>query len=132
MSPERTRPPSHLRPVAVGLVAAGGAVGTLARYGVTSIVPTLGGLPVAVVAVNVAGAFLLGLLTALAPGERLRLLLGTGVLGGFTTYSTYAVDTQLLVARHESALALAYLLMTLAGGFAASVLGLAAGRRWRR
>ena len=54
------------------------------------------------------------------------------MLGGFTTYSTYAVDTQLLVARHESALALAYLLMTLAGGFAASVLGLAAGRRWRR
>lgn len=132
MSSEHSPLPAHLQPAALGLVAVGGAVGTLARHAIDSAVPDAGGLPVAIVGINVLGAFLLGVLTALAPGDRARLLLGTGVLGGFTTYSTYALDTRLLLGEHHPALAVAFLLATLAGGFAASVLGLAAGRRWHR
>ncbi|MFN7242544.1 MAG: fluoride efflux transporter FluC, partial [Dietzia cercidiphylli] len=82
-------------PVAVGLVALGGAVGSALRATVAVMLP---GTPLgATLAVNVLGAFLLGLVLEwlAASGERLgerrragvRLLLGTGVCGGFTTYS---------------------------------------------
>lgn len=130
--------PLHLRPSAILVVAGGGAVGTAARYSVSLLLPPLGALPVATMIVNVVGAFLLGLLLeALARrgpdlgGRRtLRLLLGTGVLGGFTTYSTFSLDTvELLGAGRfaESALTAGG---TLALGTAAAVLGIAvAGRR---
>ena len=85
----------------VALVAAGGAAGSLLRAGAALLVPG----PVGTLAVNVLGALLLGLLLetlllragsanrATAPRDaRLRLLLGTGVLGGFTTYSLLAAD----------------------------------------
>ncbi|MEH3067811.1 MAG: CrcB family protein [Aeromicrobium erythreum] len=119
------------RPDAVALVAAGGALGTLARYGVAVSVDPVDGLPVGILGVNLLGAFLLGVLTATVASSRTRLLLGTGLMGGFTTYSAFALDSQALLADGRPADALVYLLATVAGGFAASVGGLAVGRALR-
>jgi CrcB protein len=132
--------PAHLRPSLVALVALGGAGGSAARHGVQVALGSVDRLPVGTLAANVVGAFTLGLLLELLtrPGadhgrrRDLRLLLGTGFLGGFTTYSAFALETERLVATGEPALALSYALATVAGGFAASVLGVATGRTWRR
>ena len=99
--------PVHLRWQYLALVAAGGAVGTALRELLMLAVPPVAEIPVATLGINVLGAFLLGaLLETLARrgpdvgGRRkLRLLLGTGALGGFTTYSSLATDTSLLIIR---------------------------------
>ena len=127
--------PVHLRWRSAGLVFLGGAVGTAARATVSAAAPPLGGVPVAVLAVNVGGAFLLGLLLASlhrrGPDEGarrdLRLLLGTGVLGGFTTYSALAVDTAALVADGRAGVALLYAGGTLVLGLVAALVGLRRG-----
>lgn len=132
--------PVHLRPPSVLLVAVGGAAGSSARHGTQVLLGSVDGLPAGTWAVNVVGAFCLGLLVEglrrAGPdrGRRraARLLLGTGFLGGFTTYSAFSLETETLLRSGEEALALVYLLATLAGGFAASIFGVAAGRRWRR
>lgn len=132
--------PAHLRPALVLLVAVGGAAGSAARHGVQVAVGTIDRLPLGTLAVNVVGAFCLGLLLEwlARPGteprrhRNLRLLLGTGFLGGFTTYSAFALETERLVGGDEPALALSYVLATVAGGFATSVLGVATGRSLRR
>ncbi|WP_197555014.1 fluoride efflux transporter FluC [Trueperella pecoris] len=79
------------------LVGLGGAIGAVLRH-----LLTLGSVhPVAVIfGINIAGAFLLGLLAATVSGKP-RLFLGTGILGGFTTYSALAVDTVRLL--HDDA-----------------------------
>ncbi|KQQ06380.1 CrcB [Rathayibacter sp. Leaf185] len=130
----------HLRPGAILVVAAGGVVGTAGRYGVALLLPPLGDLPVATIAVNLSGAFLLGLLLeSLARrgpddgGWRMvRLLLGTGVLGGFTTYSTFSLDTVGLLEDGRFAESALYAAVTLVIGTAAAVLGIAVAARRRR
>ena len=124
--------PLHLAPSALALVAAGGAAGTAARYGLSQAVHPWGAWPAATFLVNLAGAFLLGLLLeALARrgpdhGRRrqLRLLLGTGFCGAFTTYSALAVDTTLLLHGHHIVKALTYALATVVLGFTATLLGI--------
>jgi CrcB protein len=120
--------PIHLRWRYLGLVAAGGAVGTALREALSLLVPPVGGIDIAVLGINIVGAFALGvLLEHLARrgtdegGRRTaRLLLGTGVLGGFTTYSALAADTSLLFAADRAWLALAYSLGSVVlGGLAA-------------
>ncbi|MET9430859.1 CrcB family protein [Streptomyces sp. NPDC003036] len=100
----------------VGAVAAGGALGAAARYGVSLAWPTPpGGFPWATLGVNGVGCALIGVLMVViteggVPAYRLvRPFLGTGVLGGFTTFSTYAVDVERLLRRGETATALSYL-----------------------
>jgi fluoride exporter len=116
-------------------VAAGGALGTLARYGLSGLVPAApAGVPVATLVENVGGAFLLGLATAVllarrAPDTLLRPLLLTGFLGSFTTFSTLAVEAERLTTSAGPALALGYPLLSVATGLAAAVAGLALGRR---
>ena len=125
----------HLRAGSLGLVFVGGAVGTGARAAVPAAAPPLAGVPVAVLAVNVVGAFLLGLLLQrlLRPGpdegrrRDLRLLLGTGLLGGFTTYSALAVDTAALVAGGRAGGAVLYAGGTLVLGLVAALVGLRCG-----
>lgn len=69
-------------------------IGTAGRLGVGLLVPDIAGVPVATIAVNVLGALLIGVLAARVAGtSELRLFLGTGVLGGFTTYSAFAVGS---------------------------------------
>lgn len=111
------------------LVALGGTAGTAARLGLALLIPDAGGLPLATFAVNIAGALLIGMLAARAPANAdARVFLGTGILGGFTTYSAFAVGTVQLWAE-APVLAGAYALFTLTLGITAAALGLRFGRR---
>ncbi|WP_353807817.1 fluoride efflux transporter FluC [Agromyces sp. SYSU T00194] len=129
-----THRPVHLRPAAVALVAAGGAVGTAAREGATLAFPDAGAFPLTLLVVNVLGAFALGLLLEallrLGPdaGRRraFRLAFGTGVLGGFTTYSAFAVGTVELLGQGAPGLALLNALGTVVLGAAATFAGIVA------
>lgn len=110
------------------LVAAGGAAGTAARLALGLTIPEVAGVPLAVLTVNIIGAFLLGVLTARLPtATEWRLLLGTGVLGGFTTYSALMTGT---ISLWEQAplIAAAYALGSVVLGVLAAVLGLRLGR----
>jgi CrcB protein len=110
-------------------VAVGGAAGALLRYGLTTALPDRSGsFPWTILAVNVAGCFLLALLPGLAAVRRRPLLgplLGPGVLGGFTTLSAYAEQSRALVADGHDVLAASYVVGTLA----ACLLAVAAGAR---
>jgi CrcB protein len=101
----------------LGLVALGGAIGALARHGLSVAFPDpTSGFPWTIFGVNVAGCFLLALLPASGFVRRhphLPPLLGTGVLGGFTTLSTYAEQTRALVRSGHSATAALYVVGTL-------------------
>ncbi|MHC5794825.1 CrcB family protein [Lacisediminihabitans sp. FW035] len=123
----------HLRIRYLAVVALGGMVGTALREALSIIVPSAWGIPVIILVINVVGAFALGaLLEALArtgadEGRRrsLRLLLGTGVLGGFTTYSALATDTSQLLADGRAAAAIGYAVATLVVGAATTFAGIA-------
>ncbi|MGO4301939.1 fluoride efflux transporter FluC [Leifsonia sp. RAF41] len=123
----------HLRPRSILLVFLGGSLGTAARYLLTLSVPPVGGVPLITFLINVTGAFALGwLLQALAlrgqdEGTRrtVRLFVGTGVLGGYTTYSSLAVDTDGLIAAQSVGLSILYAAATIVVGAAASVAGIA-------
>ncbi|MFF8783733.1 fluoride efflux transporter CrcB [Streptomyces sp. NPDC015125] len=102
----------------IGVVAVGGAIGATARYGAAVLWPTASGtFPWTTLTVNAVGCVLMGVLmvviTEFRPAHRLvRPFLGTGILGGFTTFSTYAVDIQRLVAAGRAATALITLVGT--------------------
>lgn len=110
-------------------MAAAGAVGAAARYGLGEVLPTPDdGLPLATLLANLTGCLLLGLLAARAPAARwARPVLGTGLLGGWTTWSALAVETDRLLTG-APALAVGYLLVSTAGGAALAALGLRLGR----
>lgn len=125
-------------PAAVALVALGGAVGTYARVVVSLVVPDPA--LVATLAVNLVGAFALGYLaTRLADGaggelrrrRGVRLLLGTGVCGGFTTYSLIALQAAMLMQRGDVPVAVLYGATTLALGAVATMLGIVLAARGR-
>lgn len=130
--------PVHHRPGALAAVFAGGLAGTPARYALSLALPSRPGhWPSGTFVTNLVGAFALGvLLQALARagddvGRRrlLRLGLGTGFLGAFTTYSALAVETDLLVRDGRPGLAAAYALASVTGGLLLAAAGLAAGAR---
>lgn len=133
-----TGPRRGLRPVL--LVAAGGAIGTTGRYLLSTLIADVGRVPVGVLVTNLSGAFLLGwLIEGLArrgpdTGRRrdLRLLLGTGIIGGFTTYSALAADTAVLLHDGAPVPAVVYGLGTVLLGGAATVAGIVLGRRTPR
>lgn len=128
-----TARPVHLRPVFLVLVFIGGTLGTAAREGLSLAFPPVNGVPYAIFGINVAGAFLLGfLLDALARrgpdrGRRraLRLLLGTGFMGGFTTYSALATDTAGLLGTGAPGAGIGYALGTVLVGAIATWAGIA-------
>jgi CrcB protein len=103
-------------------IALGGALGGLARWGLAEALPhDPRGLPWATVLANVSGCFAIGALLVVLAERRpdshlLRPLFGTGVLGGYTTFSTYALDTRDLLAAGRPALAAAYVFGTLVAG----------------
>jgi len=117
------------------LIALGGAIGTLGRYWVTlALGEALGAaFPYGTLCVNVVGSFLLAIVAqALAGatmfGTDLRLVLGVGVLGGFTTYSSFNLEALRLLEQGEAAKASGYVLATLVACMAGGALGLAAAR----
>jgi CrcB protein len=107
------------------VVALGGALGSLARYGVAvAFPPGRSELPWGTLLVNVAGCLLLGLLVGGWPDARwLRPFAGTGVLGGFTTFSAFALETDRLLDRAQ-ATALLYVGLSVVLGLGAARLGL--------
>lgn len=110
------------------LVFAGGSIGTAARLAVGLWMPDAGGIPFATLVVNVLGSLLIGILAARLPQTTgLRLFLGTGVLGGFTTYSAFMTGTDALWA-DAPLLAFSYAAGSLVLGLAAAALGLRLGR----
>ncbi|MGN9776918.1 FluC/FEX family fluoride channel [Micromonospora sp. H33] len=112
-------------PAAVlGAAATGGALGALARAGLSAALPHgPTGFPWGTFAVNVSGCLLIGVLMAVLArrgGPALaRPFLGVGVLGGYTTFSTYAVEAHQLAVAGAPATALAYLATTLVGALLA-------------
>lgn len=144
MSTPRAQVPRGTLPGGVGLgeaglVAAGGSIGTVARYGLDLVVGPAAGVPVDILAANVSGAFLLGLLIHLlavhagpsSRRRRLRLALGTGVLGGYTTYSLLATDVALLLLDGHLLTGLGYGLGSVVLGAVASWAGILTGRAVR-
>lgn len=123
--------PAHARPVLLLLVLVGGATGSLLRHAVGS---GLDGARTATLLVNVVGALLLGMLLELLAGlgpdagarQAVRLGVGGGVLGAFTTYSALAVDDVLLLRDGDVGGALAYGLGSAGAGLLAAVAGIAA------
>lgn len=114
-------------------VAAGGAVGSAARYVVGTWMKNVGTLPWGTTTVNLAGSFALGLLAGvLAEGTRIDADLRTGVtvgiLGGFTTFSTWTVESVELIGSGKWSLAALNIFGALAAGLVAAGLGLALGR----
>ncbi len=144
-SETRTRPGTRAKPgtaprgrplrrgVALALVFAGGAAGTAAREALSLAFPTSAGIPYATWAINVVGSLALGLLLGFVvsggPGHHrwLRLVVGTGFCGGFTTYSTLAVQAADLAGRELWGASATYALGTLLIGAVAAWVGIAAG-----
>jgi CrcB protein len=122
------RPVRHHGPV-LGVVAVGGGLGTLARYGISRLLPAApDGFPWATFLINVLGCLLIGVLMVLvtevyAAHRLVRPFLGVGVLGGFTTFSTYALEIHELLRPGTIGVAFGYL----AGTLVAAMLAVLAG-----
>ena len=118
-----------------GAVAAGGALGALARWVLESAWPAPpGGFPATTFAINVGGCLFMGVLVVLVTEVHeshpvVRPFLGVGVLGGFTTFSSYAVEAQQLVGGAHLGVAALYLALTVVAALVAVVLGLMVTRR---
>lgn len=105
-------------------VAIGGGIGSVARYLLSAAFPAAHGFPWAIFAVNVSGCFCLGalfvyLLEVWPPRRFLRPFLAVGLLGGYTTFSTYAGGVMTLLTRHALALADAYALSSVVAALVA-------------
>jgi CrcB protein len=117
------------------IVFIGAGIGGALRHGVNIGAAKLFGFgfPFGTFIVNVAGSFVMGLLAgffAYRSGvpQHVRLFLTTGILGGFTTFSTFSLDTALLIERHSLRLAAGYIVGSVAAGLAALFFGLAVFR----
>ena len=116
------------------LVMLGGAVGAGARHltGRATLVLLGPNYPWGTLAVNLIGGLLMGVLAGsvsrIGGGEHWRLLLGVGVLGGFTTFSAFSLDVMVMLERGDWVPALGYILISVAGSVLALALGLSMTR----
>ena len=116
------------------VIAAGGALGSLARWGVAQLLPgSANRFPMATFVENVSGAFVLGMLMVLLldvwpPSRYARPFVGVGLLGGYTTFSTYALETRDRLAGGHPGIAMAYLCVSVVAGVVAVWLGAASVR----
>ena len=113
------------------MVALGGLLGASARYGVGLLLPHMAGtFPLGTLLINVVGGFLIGvLIDAVAERPLLRPFAVTGILGGFTTFSTFSVQIVLETDGGRPGKAAGYLAASVVGGVAAAALGYWLGRR---
>ncbi len=114
-------------------VAFGGALGAVARYATGLLLKTTSGFPWATLSVNIFGSLLMGVVIGWlsrqsTPNETLRLFLAVGILGGFTTFSTFSMDLFQLIEKRDMAAMALYLGGSLFGGVAAFILGFMALR----
>jgi CrcB protein len=123
--PARRRQSGESQAPVIAVVALGGAIGACARYGAALLWPTaVGAFPWTTLVVNAVGCAVIGvfmvLITEVWSAHRLvRPFFGTGVLGGFTTFSTYATDIRALIDGGHARTGLAYLALTLLAALAA-------------
>ncbi|MEM7703675.1 MAG: fluoride efflux transporter CrcB [Pseudomonadota bacterium] len=120
------------------LVALGGALGAVGRFqlgrAVTHIIGPNTGFPWGTLSANLLGSLAMGLLVGWlarhsgAESESLRLLLGVGLLGGFTTFSAFSLEMIVLIERGSLGLAMIYASVSVLAGLAALYLGLVAMR----
>ncbi len=121
---------------AVLLVGAGGAIGAMARYGFALLVGRFwqGSFPLAILFINVVGSVAMGISVGLLARymplwqEQARLFLAVGVLGGFTTFSSFSLDTIVLLERGELAQAALYVVLSVVVCVAGLYLGLLISR----
>jgi CrcB protein len=113
-------------------VAAGGAIGAVGRYGVVSLSGALlgHGFPFGTLIVNIAGSFLLGALIEVSalvwsPSPEIRAMIVIGILGAFTTFSTFSLDTVALMTRGETAHAMVYVAASVLASIGALWAGMA-------
>jgi fluoride exporter len=117
------------------LVALGGGLGAAARFGVSLAMPVRGdGWPVATFLINVSGSLAIGLLagwlaTRGDAGEPWRLFLGVGVLGGFTTFSAYSLETMRMIERNDWLGASTYSIGSVLAGLVAVAIGMMIAKR---
>ncbi|MFB9326524.1 fluoride efflux transporter CrcB [Paenibacillus aurantiacus] len=118
-------------------LAIGGFAGTLFRYWLSEVIPPLGsGFPLGILIINLLGCFALGLLFTATPGRwrippQVRLGLGTGVMGAFTTFSTFSVQSAALLRSGHAATAGLYIALSVGGGLALAFAGVRLGRGLR-
>ena len=115
-------------------IAAGGGLGSVIRYLLSQAFPAGQGFPWAILAINVSGCLALGVLMVYVldvwpPQPLLRPFLAIGLIGGYTTFSTYAAGVLTLIRAHALALADAYALTSVLAGLVAVWCGVAAARR---
>ncbi|MCU1462022.1 MAG: CrcB family protein [Acidimicrobiales bacterium] len=121
----------------LGAIALGGALGAPARYGVAQLVHGAPGrFPWATLWTNLSGSLALGIVLVVLverfpPARHARPFVATGFLGAYTTYSTFAVDTDVLVQHGHVATAAAYVVASMVGGFVAVWLGVSLARARR-
>ena len=121
----------------IALVAAGGAIGSVFRYlvGVWSVRLAGANFPWGTLAVNVAGSFMIGFLVELVARRlnasmEMRLFLVTGVLGGFTTFSSFSGESLALLQAGRFGAAVVHTLTHVLGSLALAAGGYAVGRAW--
>lgn len=109
------------------MVFVGGGLGSMARYLISTATKPLISFPIGTLTVNVVGSFLMGVLVTFLIGksfsEPARLLLAVGFLGGFTTFSSFSIETLTLIERGHTLAALSNVLLNLALGLPAAWLG---------
>ena len=132
VDPDASAPPGTAH--VLSAVAAGGALGSTGRWLVSEAVPVAGGFPWPTFLVNVSGALLIGVLmvvvTDVVTGRPLlRPFLGIGLLGGWTTFSTYALETRGLLADGVPVVAALYVVGSLVVGLLATWAGIVGTRR---
>ena len=120
----------------VAVVAVGGALGAITRYGVSLLVARFwtGDFPLATFLINVSGSFILGFFVTFAAEKSTldpmwRLLVATGFVGAYTTFSTFEYETQALNEAGATAVAVANILASVVAGFVAVQLGVMMARR---
>jgi len=120
----------RVEPSVLAAIALGGALGAPARYGVAQLIHSAPGtFPWATFWTNITGSFALGLFLAVLverfpPSRYLRPFVATGFLGAYTTYSTFAVETDLLIKDGHAVIGIVYTVVSLLAGFAAVWLGI--------
>jgi CrcB protein len=109
------------------LVMSGGAIGAALRYGAGALIPMRGTWPLTTLAVNLLGGLAMGLLAAMMmrglAGEGVRLFAGVGLLGGFTTFSAFSLESFRLIEGGQWLLASAYVVASVVGSLAALAVG---------
>lgn len=115
------------------MVFAGGGLGAMARYFVTTnLAGKLGTFPLGTLAANILGSFLMGIIVGIIAGrsnlEPLRLFLAVGFLGGFTTFSSFSAETLSLINGGQIFSASVNIIFSVAAGLAACMAGLALAR----